>query len=156
MRSFSFTQYSYYCDLFCSGTALRFRDCHCHGWMRYIGNTESMGWCMSLLLLSIGLQWFCYFIMIYFKLTNGAMLKWWILKQCNGEIKIRIGHFVSHKYRICSFVLFLNTKFSKQTKQFIIFKFWSLTTSTATKFMLSNQTTTERRGFIRGQQIVMR
>ena len=103
---FSFTQYSYYCDLYCSGTALRFRDCHCHGWMRYIGNTESMGWCMSSLLLSIGLQLFCYFIMIYFKLTNGAMLK-----LCNGEIKIRIGHLVYHKYRICSFVLFSNSPF---------------------------------------------
>ena len=35
------------------------------------------------------------------KLTNGAMEKW-----CNGEIKIRIGGFFYHKYRICSFVLF--------------------------------------------------
>ena len=29
----------------------------------------------------------------------------------NGEIKNRTGHFLSHKYLICLFVLFSNTKF---------------------------------------------
>ena len=46
--------------------------------------------------------------------------------------------------------------FLQMTKQSITFKFWSLTISTATKFMLSNQATTERCGFIRGPKIVVR
>ena len=70
-------------------------------------------WCMSLLLLYIDIQWFCSFIMIYFQMVNGAMVKWWVVKWYNGEIKKRIGRFVSHNYRICSFVLFLNTFFLK-------------------------------------------
>ena len=53
---------------------------------------------MSLLLLSIDLQQYFYFIMFNFKLTNGAMVKWWMVKWYNDEIKIRIGRFVSHKY----------------------------------------------------------
>ena len=36
------------------------------------------------------------------------------------------------------------------------FQFLSLTTSTETKFILSNQATTERRGFISGRPIVLR
>ena len=114
-----FTQYSYYRDLFCSGTALRLRNCHHHVWVRYIDTTKITFWCMSLLLLSIDLRWFCYFIMFYFKLTNGAMVKWWMTKWCNGEIKIRIGRLVFQKDRIFSFVIFLNTTFSQQTKQSI-------------------------------------
>ena len=130
-----FTQYSYYCDFSCSGPASRLSDCHCHRWVRYIDTTKITVWCMSLLLLSIDLQWFYYYIMFYFKLTNGAMVEWWIVKYCNGEIKNRTGRLVSHKYRICSFYLFLNTTFLQQKKRPIIFNFWSLTTSTATKFI---------------------
>ena len=41
-------------------------------------------------------------------------------------------------------------------KEIYTFNFWSLTTSKSTKFMFSNQATTERWGFIRGQPIVVR
>ena len=146
-----FTQYSYYRDLFCLEPALRLRYCYCHGWVCYIDTTKIMVWCMSLLIFSIYLRWLCSFIMIYFNLTNDAMVKW-----CNGKIKIGIGCFFSHKYRICSFVWFSNTAFLQQIKQSITINFWLLTTSTETKFMLSNQATTERRGFIRGQLIFVR
>ena len=96
-----FTQYSYYCDLYCLGPTLRLRNCYCHWWLSYINTTKNTVWCMSLLLLSIDIWWFCYFIMFNFKLTNGAMMKWSMVKWCNGEIKIRIGCFVSHKYGTC-------------------------------------------------------
>ena len=151
-----FTQYSYYHDFFFLGPALRLRNCHRHGWLRYIDTTKITVWCMSLLLLSIDLRWFCYFIMFYFKLTNGAIFKLWMVKWCNGETKIRIGRFFSHKYLICSFILFSNTTFLQQTNQYITFNFWSLTTSTSTKFMLSDQETTKRQEFIRGQPIFVR
>ena len=143
--SFSFYSIQLLSWLLFFGSRISFSNCHRHKWVRYIANTKIKVWCMSLLLLSIDLQWFCYFIMFYFKMTNGAMVKWWMVKLCNGEIKIRIGRFVSHKYRFCSFVLFSNTTFLQQTKQSITFNFWSLTTSTETEFMLSNQATTERR-----------
>ena len=132
-----FAQYSYYCELFCSGPVLRLHDCHCHRWVRYNDATKITVWCMSLLLLYIDLQRFCFFSTL-FKLTNGAMVKWWMVKWCNGEIKIRIGCWFSHKYRICSLVLFPNTKVLQQTKQSITFNPWSLSKSKATKFMLSN------------------
>ena len=150
-----FTQYSYYRELFCLGPELHLRKCYRHRWERFIDTMKITVWCMSSLILSIDLQWFCYSIMFYFKLTNGTMVKWWMMKWINGEIKIRIGSFVSHKYRICSFILFLNTTFLQHTKQYITFNFWSLTTSAATTFMLSNQATTEIRGFIRGHTIVV-
>ena len=113
-----FTQYSYYCDLFCLGPASHICDCHFHMWVRYIDTTKITVlrfvwdcsvftqysyycdfvfgatlplcnrqhhwwvsyidtkkitvWCMSLLLLSIDIWWFYYFIKFYFKLTNGA------------------------------------------------------------------------------------
>ena len=53
---------------------------------------------MSLLILSMDLQRICYFIIFYFKLINGAMEKWWMVKWRDGEIKNRTGHFFSHKY----------------------------------------------------------
>ena len=55
----------------------------------------------------------CCLLIIYYylKLTNGSMNKWWMVIWCNGEIKNRTGHFFSHKYWICLFVLFLNTTF---------------------------------------------
>ena len=96
-----FTQYNYYRDLFCSGPALRLLNCHRHVWVRYIDTTKIIVWCMSSLLLYIDLRWFCYFIMFYFKLTDGAMVKWWMVKWYNSEIKIRIGRLVSHNYRMC-------------------------------------------------------
>ena len=132
---FVFTQYSYYRELFCSGPELRLRNHHSHRWVRYIDTTKITVWCMSSLILSIDLRWLRYLIMFYFKLTNDAMVKWWILKWYNGEIKKRIGHFFFHKYLICSFILFFNTTFSQQTKQSIILNFWALTISTATKFI---------------------
>ena len=109
--SSAFIQYSYYRDFFCLGSASRLRNHHQHVWVRYIDNNKITVACMSSLLLYIDLRWLCYFILFYFKLTNGAMVKRWMVKCYNGEINIRIGHFVSHKYLICSFVLFLNTKF---------------------------------------------
>ena len=149
-------QYSYYRDFFCLGPASRLSTCHCHMWLQYIDTTIITVACMSLLLLYIGIQRFCYSTMFYYKLTNGKLVKWWMVKWYNGEIKNRTGYLFSHKYRICSFVLFLNTTFLQQTKQFIIFNIWSLTTSTATKFILSNQATTKIQEFIRGQTIVLR
>ena len=110
-----FTQYGYYRDFFCSGTALRLRNHHRHVWVQYIDTKNITVACMSSLILSIDIQWFCYFIMFYFKLTNGEMVKMWIVKFFNGELKISIGRFVSHKYQIYSFVLFSNTKCSQQT-----------------------------------------
>ena len=109
---FFFTQYSYYRDFFCSGTALSLWIIYRHVWVRYIDTAKIAVLSLSLLLLSIDLLWFCYFIVFYFRLTNGAMVKWWIVKWCNGEIKIRGGSFLSQKYLICSFILFLNTKIS--------------------------------------------
>ena len=119
-----FIQYSYYCDLFCSGTAWPLSNFHRHVWVRYMDTTKITVGCMSSLILSIDLLQFCYFIMFYFKLTNGTMEIWCIYKWWNCEIMIRIGHLVSHKYWICSFVLFLNTTFLQQIKQYIIFNIW--------------------------------
>ena len=49
--------------------------------------------CMSLLLLSIDLRRICYFIKIYFKLTNVAIEKFCMVKWCNAGINNRTGHF---------------------------------------------------------------
>ena len=119
-----FTQYSYYHELFYLGTALRLFNHHCHGWVFYIDTKKITVWCMSSMLLPIYLRWFYYFILFYFKLTNGAMVKWRMVKWCNGEINIRIGRFVYHKYWICSFILFPNTTFSQQTKKSTTFNFY--------------------------------
>ena len=115
-----FTHSINYCDFFCLGPSLHLCNNHHHGWVHYTDTTNITFWCMSLLLLSIHIWWFCYFIMFYFKLTNGAMVKWWMLKWCNGEIKIIIGHFVSHKYRIFLFII-LNATFLQQIKQSMTF-----------------------------------
>ena len=130
--------------------------CHCHVWVRHIYNKKIMVACMTSLLLSIDLQRYCYFIMFYLKLTNGAMEKWWMVKWCNGEIKLGIGCLVYHKYWFYSLFLFYNTTLLQKTKQFIIFNILSLTTSTATAFMLSNQETTKRQNFIRSKPIFVR
>ena len=98
-----FTQYSYYCDFFCLGTALSLYNRHSHMWVRYIDTMKITVVCMSSLLLSIDLWRFYYFIMFYFKLTNGAVDKWRMFRWRNGEIKVRIGRFDSHNYRIYSF-----------------------------------------------------
>ena len=119
-----FIQYSYYCDLFCLGSESRLCSRKFHMWVRYNDNTKITVVCMSLLLLFIDLRLICYFIVFYFKLTNGAMVKWWMVKWCNGEIQNSTGHFSSCKYWICSFVLFSDTAFSHQKKQFIIFNIW--------------------------------
>ena len=153
--SLVFTPYIYYHEFFCLGPASRIFNSYCHLWVRYIDYTKITVACMSSLLLSYDLHRYWYFIMFNFKLTNGAMDKWWMNKWYNSEIKIRIGCFVYHKYWICSFVLFSDTTFLQQTKQSIIFIIWSLTTSAETKCMLSNQATTERQDFIRGQPILV-
>ena len=140
----------------CLGSSLHLRNRHCHMWVRYIETTIITVCCLSLLLLSIDIQLLCYLIMFYFKLTNGKMLKWWMLKWYNCEVKIGISRFVSHKCLMCSFVLFSNTTFLQQTKQSITFNFLSLTTITETKFMLSNQANTEKRGFFKDQLIVVK
>ena len=152
----AFTHYSYYRDFFCLGQSLSPCNHHRHVWVCYINTTKITVWCMLLLLLSIDLWLFCYFIMIYFKLTNGAMVRWWMVKRCNDEIKINMDPIVSHKYWIYSLLLFSNTTFLQQTKQSITFNYFSLTRSTTTKFILSKQSTTERLDFIRGQPIVVR
>ena len=46
-----FTQYSYYRDLFCLGTASCLCDFHHHVWVRYIDTAKIMVWCMSLILI---------------------------------------------------------------------------------------------------------
>ena len=88
-----FIQYIYYCDFFCSGTESCLRNRHRHVSVRYIDTTKITVACISSLLLSIDLQRFYYFNMFYFELTNGAMVKWWMIKWCNGETKNRTGNF---------------------------------------------------------------
>ena len=51
MRSFSFTQYIYYRDFFCSGAALHLCGRHCHVWVCYIDTTKITIWCMSSILI---------------------------------------------------------------------------------------------------------
>ena len=92
-----FIQYSYYRDLFCSGPESRLWNSHCHVWVRNIYTTKITVACMSLLILSIDIWRFYYFIMFYFKLTNGAMVKWWMVKWCDVEINNIIGRFLSQK-----------------------------------------------------------
>ena len=87
-----FTQYSYYREFFCSKKASRLRNHHRLVWLRYIDTTKITVACMSSLIWSIDIRRLCYFIIFYFKLTNDAMVKWWVVKWCNGEIKNRIGH----------------------------------------------------------------
>ena len=149
MRLFNFIQYRYYHDFFCLGPSSRLLNSHRYVWFTFIDTTKNTVVCMSSLLSSIDLQifcyfilllyiylrHFCYFIMFYFILTNGAMVKLWIVKWCNGETKNRNGHLFSHKYWIFSFLLFPKTIFLQQTKKYIIFNFWSRTTSTETKFL---------------------
>ena len=118
-----FIQYSYYCDFVCLWLALCLCFKHRHVWVRFIHTKKITVACMSLLLLSIDLQRYWYFIMFYFKLKNGAMDKWCMVKWCNGEIHIMIGRFVSHKYWICSFVLFSNTTFFAAVKAIHIFQY---------------------------------
>ena len=73
---FVFTQYSYYREFFYLGRSFRLHNRHCHVWVRFIDITKITVWFMSSLLLSIYLRWFCYFIMVYFKLNDSAMVKW--------------------------------------------------------------------------------
>ena len=133
---FSFYSVQLLSWLFCSGPKYRYCNSHFHMWVRYIDTKNNTVACMSLLLLSIDLRLFCHLIMFYFELTDGAMVKWWMLKLCNGEIKMSIGSFVSHKYWICSVMSFSDTTFLQQRNQSTTFNILSLTTSTAKKFML--------------------
>ena len=74
-----FIQYIYYRDFFCLGPASHLRNCYRHLWVRYIDTTKIKVACMSSLLLSIDLLRYCYFVIFYLKLTNGAMVngEWW-------------------------------------------------------------------------------
>ena len=132
---FVFIQYSYYHDFFYLWPASRLCNQPRHVWVCYIDTTKIIVACISSLILSTDLRWICYFVMFYFNLTNGTMVKWLIVKWCNGEIKNRTGHLFSQKYWICSFVFFSYTTFSHQTKKFIFFNIWSLTKRIATKFI---------------------
>ena len=96
--SFSFYSIKLFSWLLFLGPSSRLCNSHRHMWVRYIDTTKNRVACMSSLLLCNDIRQYCYFIMFYFKLTNGATEKWWMVKWCNGEIKIRIGRFVSHKY----------------------------------------------------------
>ena len=71
-----FIQYIYYSDFFCLGPALCIPIFYCYVWVHYVDAAKTVVACMSLLLLSIDIRRFCYFIMFHFKLTNGAMMKW--------------------------------------------------------------------------------
>ena len=71
---------------------------------------------MSSLLLSIDILQIYYFIMFYFKFTNGSMYKCWMVIWCIGEINNRTSHFLSHKYSIFLCVLFSNTTLSLTIK----------------------------------------
>ena len=79
---------------------------------------------MSSLLLSIDIRQLCYIIMFHFKLNNGEMVKWWMVKWCNGEINNETGHFHSHKYRICSLVLFFERDIFSAGKESLNFQFF--------------------------------
>ena len=46
-----FTQYSYYRDFFCLGSASRLRDWHRHVWVRYTNTTKITVWCISSILI---------------------------------------------------------------------------------------------------------
>ena len=48
-----FNQYSYYCDLFCSGPASRLPHRHIHVWVRYFDTTKITVWCMSSILIHV-------------------------------------------------------------------------------------------------------
>ena len=120
---FVFIQCSYYRELFCSGIAKRLRNRHRHLWVRYIDTTKITVWCMSSLILNNDIQWFCYFIMYYFKLTNAAMVKRCMVKWCNGEINNSNGRFLSHKYWTCSFVLSSKHKVFVADKEIHHFQF---------------------------------
>ena len=110
--SLVFTQYSYYCDFLCSGPASRLCYFHLHVWARYIDTTKITVACMSLLLFYIDLGQLCYFIMFYYKLTNDDTVKWWMVKWCNGEIKIRIGRFSPQILNLFIFLFFEHSIFS--------------------------------------------
>ena len=115
-----FTQYSYYHEFFCWGCASRLRNCHRHVWLCYIDTTKIMVGCMSSLIFSIDLKWCCCFIMFYFKLTNGEMVKRWMVKCFNSEIRIRIGHFFLTNIESVHFFYFKHSIFAtdKATHKF--------------------------------------
>ena len=104
-------QYIYYHDFVCSWPALCLWYRRCHVWVRFIHARKIIFACMSSLILSIDIRRIYYFILFYFKLTNGAMEKWWMIIWCNGEINNITGRFLSHKFWIYLFVLFSNTTF---------------------------------------------
>ena len=62
----------------------------------------------------------------------------------------------SHKYRICSFVVFLNTTILQQSKKFINFYFDQQKQVQTPNSCYPNQATTERLSTIGGQPIVVR
>ena len=75
-----FIQYSYYLDFLFLGPASRLHNRHHQVLVRYIDTTKITFVCISSLILSMALLQYCYCIMFYFKLTNGTMVKWWMVK----------------------------------------------------------------------------
>ena len=102
MRSFSFTQYSYYLDFFCLDPASCLPNHHRHGWVRYIETKKlRFGVCHS---------WYC--LLIY---NDSVILSCFILN-CHRAFFC--------KDRICSFVVFSNITCLQKTKQSTTFKFY--------------------------------
>ena len=65
-----YTKYSYYRDLFYSGTALHLCDCHRHRWVCYIDTTKITVGGMSYLILSILYDYFVIYIIFYLKQSH--------------------------------------------------------------------------------------
>ena len=90
----------------------------------------------------------CRYICCYFTLTYDDSVIYIMF-----HLKLSQSLCFSHKYRICSFVLFSKTIILQQTKKFIIFHFWSSETSAYIKFLLSHKATTERKSTFGGWMI---
>ena len=105
---FVFNLYSYYRDLCCSGPALRLLNCHRHDWVCFIDTMKITVWVYFIATI---VNWYTIILLFYHVLFLSD--PWWSGEMLDGEIKIRIDCFVSHKYRICSFYfIFENNIFS--------------------------------------------
>ena len=110
-----FTQYIYYCDFFCFRPASYFHELP-------FSRVSALYWYYN----NHGLVYFI------------AAIVYWstmIVSFYYVSFSTVTEPFFPHKYQICSFVVFLDTMFLQQTKQSITFNFWSLTLSTANKFL---------------------
>ena len=73
---FVFTNYIYYCDFFCLGTALRLCDRHRHGWVRYTDTTKNYG---LVYVIAAIVYWYTMILFFYYDLFSNG--QW-----CNGEM----------------------------------------------------------------------